>query len=439
MRVLWVCNIMLPLIAKELGVESSNKEGWLTGLSQRILESTNAEIELGICFPASSNDLSGRTKDGSFCYYGFVEDTLHEETYDAALEGRMKEIMADFKPDLIHIFGTEYGHTLAALRAFGKPEKSLVGIQGVCTACAREYLYGIPDWIAKRTTFRDFIKKDNLQKQKAKMEMRGLRETEALALTGHVTGRTDFDREEAYKANPKAKYHFMNETLRGCFYQGSWELENCERHSVFVSQANYPLKGFHFVLEALPELIVRYPDIKVYVAGDSIVRGDSLTERLKISGYGKYLKELIEQKNIKEHVVFIGQTDAPRMKERFCKAHVFVSASAIENSPNSVGEAMLLGVPVVASNVGGVPSMVTDGEEALLYPANDVKALAEAVCRIFESDELALALSEKSRIRAHKTHNPDINFGRLLEIYHEINLCEQLHQSSSDSGLQSSL
>ena len=51
MRVLWICNIMLPVIAKQLGMPYSNKEGWLSGLAERILDEKNSNITLGVCFP----------------------------------------------------------------------------------------------------------------------------------------------------------------------------------------------------------------------------------------------------------------------------------------------------------------------------------------------------------------------------------------------------
>lgn len=85
---------------------------------------------------------------------------------------------------------------------------------------------------------------------------------------------------------------------------------------------------------------------------------------------------------------------------------------------------MLLGVPVVSSEVGGVPDMLTDQKEGLLYHAGNVSALAMAVTRIFEDAALAERLSRAARERAGKTHDGDANYRRLLEIYHEMYLCQ---------------
>lgn len=78
---------------------------------------------------------------------------------------------------------------------------------------------------------------------------------------------------------------------------------------------------------------------------------------------------------------------------------------------------MLLGVPVVSSNVGGVPDLMTDEKEGLLYHADSVNALAMAVTRIFEDRELAEKLSKAARQRAGKTHDGEENCRTLLEIY----------------------
>ncbi len=428
MRVLWVCNIMLPVIAKELGIPFSNKEGWLSGLAGRLLRGEDSQIELGVCFPAAvpqgKEFFSGRLEGGKLSGYGFAEDTVHEEIYDEALERRLGEVIAEFGPDIIHCFGAEYGHTLAAVRAFAKPQRTLIGLQGICSAIAGHYLDGIPAETARRSTLRDRLRRDNLLQQQEKMRRRGEREEQALSLAGHITGRTRFDKNAAGRAAPQAKYHAMNETMRDVFYEGCWDYERCEKHSLFVSQGNYPVKGLHYMLQAMAILKKQYPDIRLYVAGDSIVRHSTLKEKIRLSSYGKYLLGLIREGGLEGRVSFLGQLDAGEMKERYLKAHVFVSPSTIENSPNSVGEAMLLGVPVVSSGVGGVPDMLDDGKEGLLYHAGNVSALAMAVTRIFEDAALARSLCAAARERARRTHDADANCRRLLEIYHEMYLCQ---------------
>lgn len=239
-------------------------------------------------------------------------------------------------------------------------------------------------------------------------------------MAGHVTGRTDFDREMTAKLAPEAKYHFMNETLRDEFYSDAWNIDRIERHSIFVSQGNYPIKGLHYLLDVLPEIVREYEETVVYVAGDVITAHDSIREKIKLSGYGKFLLGQIKKYRLEEHVRFVGRLSADKMCARFLKTHVFVCPSAIENSPNSVGEAMLLGVPVVSANVGGVHNLVNDGKDGLLYPKDKQKRLKDSILRIFEDDKLAMYLSSNARAHALRTHDPETNYRKLLEIYREI-------------------
>lgn len=430
MRVLWLCNIMLPFIAKSLGQRIVVKEGWLSGLASKLMQNKDTNnITLAICFPAS-NDLNFVSGDDSLflknsvkgvSYYVFREDTVHPENYDASMEESLGAIIEDFEPDIVHIFGTEYPHTLACVKAFGKPEKTLIGIQGLCGAIAEVYMADLPYSVQKKKTFRDILKKDGLLEQQQKFVQRGEHEKEALSLVGHVTGRTDFDREETKKLAPQAKYHFMNETLRDEFYHECWNIDRIQRYSLFLSQGNYPIKGLHYVLDILPEIVEKYPETMVYVAGDVITANKSIKDKIKISGYGKYLLDLIHKKKLDDHVKFAGSLNSDKICARYLKTHVFLCPSAIENSPNSVGEAMLLGVPVVSADVGGVHNLLTHNRDGILYEKNQPQQLKDAILRIFGDDKLALSLSSNAREHARTTHDAEKNYRRLLEIYHEIN------------------
>ena len=179
------------------------------------------------------------------------------------------------------------------------------------------------------------------------------------------------------------------------------------------------------MLEAMPEILKQYPDAHIYVAGDEITRFGTIKEKIKISGYGAYLRRLIGSNRLSEHVTFLGRLNAEQMLTQYLESNVFVSPSSIENSPNSVGEAMLLGMPVISSDVGGVRDMLTDGREGWLYDNADVDRLAQLVCHVFaqENESEVLSAAAAAAVHAGRTHDPDANYSRLMEIYHEINVC----------------
>ena len=420
MRVLWVVNQCIPVIAKHLNIEVPNKEGWLTGLSEKLIAEKDNDLTLGIAFNAGFED--GRYKgEYEVTAYGYDDDVSVPEEYDESLEYRFKEIIEDFKPDVIHIFGTEYPHTLAVCKAATDTSKVLIGIQGLCSVYANHYFDGLPQEMYVKETLRDRIKSDNIVKQQAKFVKRGELEIEAIKLAKNVTGRTSWDKKYTSEYNPDAKYYFMNETLRSNFYEGKWKLENCEKHSLFESQGDYPIKGLHVLLRALPEIKKDYPDVKLYVAGNKITGEDSLKKKILIGTYGRYINKLIKDGDLSDNVVFLGSLSADKMKERYLKSNAFISSSMMENSPNSLGEAMLLSMPVISSDVGGVRDLMSE-EEGFIYPSLDEKALVESVKKCFElnGSDTQKEMCEKAGAKARITHDPDTNFKRLLEIYKSI-------------------
>ncbi len=408
---------MLPDAAKALGKEPSCKEGWLTGILTSVKK--GHDFDLSVAFPMQGGDYQG-TMEG-IKYYGFYEDTVHPEHYDACMEESLKKIIDSVKPDVIHIFGTEYPHTLAMCRAASDtPGKLLVGIQGVMDIYKGRYFDGLPKDIIGKATFRDRLKKDSLLEQQQKFALRAANELKALEITGNVTGRTEFDKSFTEEKARNAKYFFLNESLRPEFYEGSWNINDISRHSIFLSQGNYPIKGLHVMLKAASLLKKKYPDLHIAVAGDKITRQDTLKDRIKLGEYGKYLLKLIKDFKLEDVIEFTGPLNASEVSKRLLKSHVFVSASTIENSPNSLGEAMLLGVPSVSSRVGGVPSIFNEGADGLMFENCNSAELSKCVEEIFDSDALALTFSKNAYEHAHATHDRSANYKRLIEIYTEI-------------------
>lgn len=425
---------MLPFFAKAMGLQGSSGGGWLAGSFERVRKEPdlrnadrNRLIDLGVCFPVPHKLGNCRVELENVIFYGLQENTSAPERYDAALEKRFREILEDFRPDIVHIFGTEFPHTLAMCRAFQNPARTLIGIQGLCGRIADVYMAELPYAVQKGQSFRDWYRNDTLVMQQKKFQKRAVNEREALQLAAHVTGRTTFDR-EATAEICSAMYHPMNETLRAGFYEGQWELEKAIPHSIFVSQGDYPLKGLHFILQAMPGILENYPDAHLYVAGTSIIGnyGDATAVHsryplaLRISAYGSYLRKLIRDEGLEDHVTMLGRLTEEGMKQQYLKSHVFVCPSILENSPNAVCEAMILGMPVVAARVGGIPDFIEDGRNGLLFPGGHVEELTRCVKRIFEEPDQIRRMGLEARRQAQVTHNADTNFARLLEIYRSI-------------------
>lgn len=405
MKILWFCNKAPAALQALLGNSGSNFGGWLDTTFLQLGEMEGCDV--AVAFPASSNE-NGLV--GAYEYFSFVEGD------EAAVQG----IVENYRPDIVHVWGTEFKHSLHALwacRREGMLNRCAVSIQGLVSIYGEyHYLEGIPPEIARRYTFRDFIRNDNILKARVKFVQRGVDERNCLAISKNVIGRTEWDKACCQLMAPMARYHFCNESLREPFYTGKWDVRSIRRHSIFVSQCSYPIKGFHFLLGALPAILKRYPDTVVYTTGTDILsrRPSALVRQ---SSYQKYLVDLIKKNNLEDSVKFLGSLGAEDMKKLYLSSHVFVSASTVENSSNSIGEAMILGCPVVASACGGTSSIVTHEVDGLLYQTTAPYMLAYNVIRLFADDGLARSLSQNARTRAAERHDTDRNFQTLLSIY----------------------
>lgn len=411
MKILWITNIMMPPLAKAKALPVPAIGGWMYSSLKRL--HAQSGIELAVATVYNGKQYEASCIDG-IKYYLLPLDGGKTVEYNPGLEAYWHRVHDDFNPDVVHIHGSEYPHGLAYVNACG-PNGVVVSIQGLISVYTRYYASGIAFSDTKKTTFRDKIRRDGILRGQKSFEKRGRFEIELLSHVNHIIGRTEWDKAHAWAINPKAQYHHCGETLRDSFYNHRWVYEKCEPHSIFVSQASYPIKGVHMLFEALPLILRHYPDTKVYVAGyDSTV-----APWWRIGSYGKYLKKMIARLGILEHIEFTGMLDEKAMCDRYLKSNLFVCCSAIENSPNSLGEAQLLGVPYVASFVGGVPEIAGMNAD-VLYRFEETEMLAKKICDIF-----ALGSSYKPAPYDTSMYDGAANTQSLLETYRQICLNQQ--------------
>lgn len=418
MKILWVVNIPLPEASLLMNEKPSPFGGWLVNASKAIAEKEN--IELFIAFPKNGLSKYKKLNGKNITYYIFraVNDFDKKMIKDNHI---LTEIVREVKPDIVHIHGTELPHALSMVNVCRKEKiEVLISIQGLVSICEKHMYANLPFKAIYGFTFRNLLRKDNVVGLRKLFAKRGKNEIEALKKTKHIIGRTTWDKACTLQINPMANYYFCNETLREEFYKHQWDINKCEKYSLFVSQGQYPIKGLHYVLEAMPIILKRFPCAKLYVAGKNIVKSDTIKDKLFMTYYGKYIKKIIKKLNLEKNIIFTGPLDEKQMCELYLKSHVFVCPSSIENSPNSLGEAMILGVPCVASYVGGIPDMLKHEEEGFLYQADAPYMLAHYVCEIFENKDLALKFSKAARERALMTHDIKNNTARLIEIYNNI-------------------
>lgn len=412
MKLLWLCNMVPGAVKKAM----TGKEGnglWVDHVLQDLRRQEDLTIHI-MC--PGSGQASGEV-DGSCSYSTFQTKAPYD--YLPEVEAQFRQELNAFRPDVIHIWGTEYAHTLAMVNAAEKEgflECLVVSIQGLCSVYAGHYAEGVPYSVVRSATLRDILRRDNILQQQAKFARRGELEVQALKKVCHVIGRTAWDKACTEQINPRAEYHFCNETLRRPFFEHGWQENACKKHSVFASSCVYPVKGFHYLLEAFAQVLKTYPDAIIAVPGRSFLKTDALHR----SSYQKYLAKLTRRYGLEDKIEFLGSLSAEGMKDAYLNANVFVLPSTIENSPNSLGEAMLLGVPCVAADVGGVTTMMKHNEEGFIYQSTAPYMLAHYIETVFAMGADAAAMGQAARSHALKTHDPEANLRDLLNIYEKI-------------------
>lgn len=413
MKLLWLCNMVPGAVKKAI----TGREGnglWVDHVLQDLRQQEDLTIRI---FCPYSEEVSGKLDER--CDYRTFRTKLPHQ-YLPELESRFIRELEEFRPDVIHSWGVEYAHTLAMVHAAEKTgdiSRMAVSIQGLCCYIAGHYCEGIPRGVQHGYTFRDFLRQDNIAQQQKKFVLRGELEKQSLRGVGHIIGRTHWDRACTAAVNPEAAYHVCNETLRSPFYRDQWCYDRCRKHRIFTSSCFYPVKGFHLLLEAFVEVVKQYPDATLTVPGGSYLTADPLRR----NSYQKYLADLTRKYGLEDKIEFLGGLDAEGMKDAFLDANVFVLPSTIENSPNSLGEAMILGMPCVAADVGGVTTMMTHNEEGFVYQSTAPYMLAHCIKSVFSMEADAAAMGQVARKHALKTHDPEKNLQDLMNIYHEIN------------------
>lgn len=415
MKILWLVDFPLPALANELGLPVQASGSWVTALLDALTAVPDALPQLTICCFGRQIKEPVRLEAERVLYRG-----LPYENGKAAL----KVILEEEKPDLVQLFGTEAEQALWLFELFD-PRKILVYIQGLAGPCGEHMADGLPPRFLRRQPIKELLAKRTggltvLQQQQLLLK-RGEREKALLRKACHVLGRTDWDRHYCEKVSPEIAYYPLNEIMRPDFYNGGWNRQNCQPHRLFVSQGNLPLKGLHRVICALPSLCELWPDTQLYVAGwPPPDKGPLLRPVMHwLAEYSGYLEDLVQELGIADHLHYTGVLDQAAMREQLLLAETFLMPSSIENSPNSLAEAMLTGVPSIAAAVGGIPSMMSSNEGALYNP-DEPCALSRALIWQWEHPQSVDLKARRARSRALADHDPDRIASRQLEIYKQL-------------------
>lgn len=120
------------------------------------------------------------------------------------------------------------------------------------------------------------------------------------------------------------------------------------------------------------------------------------------------------------NVQLLGMLEQEDIVEELKSADLFIHPSIIDNAPRAICEAQLIGCPVIASNVGGVPQLVEDGTTGFLYPYGEPHTLAFLIANLMEQPDMLTAVSQTAVRVSRERHDPERIARKTLDVYRQI-------------------
>lgn len=322
----------------------------------------------------------------------------------------MLEVVKQSDPDIIHIHGTEESFGLIQDKI--KKIPIVFSIQGLIAPYTEKYFSGISYSDAKKyESFIDKIKQVSVVNNYKSFLYRSVRENHYLSKANYIFGRTFWDRNCTLSLNPKRKYYVVNEILRPEFYAKQWKGFISDNKLKIVSTISGGIyKGFETVLKTA-EILKRHSHLEFewHIAG--------YTSRSKWVHISEKITNINSEDN---NIVFHGRIEAEELSDLLCDSDIYVHVSHIENSPNSVCEAMMIGMPVIASYSGGTSSLLEHEKDGILYQDGDPYVLAGAIVELFQGKNKAIEYGSSARKKAFCRHDKNRILNELISGYNSI-------------------
>lgn len=412
MRVLWFTNSSVDY---QEHISGYNGGGWMTSLKKVL--NKEKDIELGISFLLEDSvfkkEVNGTTYYPVAVHSSFVAKVVAKVKYGRNWKERFKNsdeqyvqkylnVINDFKPSVIHIWGTEKNFGLICKHT---KVPVVIHLQGIINPYLNAFF-------PPNISIKNYVVKDGFNPMKISRNLKEYngweyiaeREKEIFKACSYFMGRTEWDRilTEIYSKN--ASYFQCEEALRNEFYiNRKWEPQKSKRFKIVTTISSPLYKGGDLLLKAAillkNELDFDF-DWEVYGI-------DNLVFQEKFTGI----------RAVDVNLMLKGMATSEQLQLALLTANVFVHPSYIDNSPNSVCEAQICGVPVIACNVGGMSSLIENNVTGILVPANDPYSLAYRIKEICVSDSKAEKISTEAIKVATSRHNLAAILINVVSIY----------------------
>lgn len=424
MKVLWLTNTPGLFYQNKESNGTYNGGGWEASL--QLLFAGRTDVSLAVAFESEMEKEKKVEQDG-FIYYpiyskpksAFNKLKLYYGGYKHVDSGlhipRIKEIIEDFTPDIIHIHGLE--NTLANILLHDIANVPIVvSLQGLLLPYSEAFF---PEGVDEHSfrfplSLSEHIFRNGYRYAYKSIRVRAEHEMLLWAKVKNVFGRTCWDKSMCERYSSGVSYHYGGEVLRDAFYAnaGSHEAkEDIRQIRICSTISNTVYKGLDVILKTAKTLQEKGVDYEWNVIGiDASCR--------LIKHFSRQFHIDVKSLNIK----FCGVKNAREIVDMVRLSDVFIHPSHIDNSPNSVCEAQMIGCPVIANNVGGLPSLIDDGKTGLLVPTNTIEELVSCICELKQNAALRRAISANSVAVALKRHDRNTIIEHLIRSYNKIQL-----------------
>jgi len=347
---------------------------WIINLQRELVKLPNVELHLLTLTPwvkrTQRVEKDGATihviKNGVPFFHKGFPPYMPVDVITGFMQDRwlLKKELEKINPDVVHGHGTENAYALAAVNA------------------------GVPAFFSMQGIIAEINKVNSTLRFRMVERM----ERKAIQKTEYASCRTAFDTGFVRAVNPSTHIFQIQEAMNPVYFKQQWN--GCGRKRILFVGSMGKHKGLDYLLQAVKILSAEDPQVELCVVGGTPAEIDVCRQRCQELG-------------IERQVEFAGFLNAPAIVPYHLSCRVFVIPSTNENSPNTLAEAMVSGMPCVASAVGGIPSMVEDEKTGLLFQSGDVGGLVNQLKRVLYDDELCRKLGSSAGEVARARHRPE--------------------------------
>jgi len=418
-KVLWFTNVDVDLGDLEKGL-NSDKRGWMSTLAAEIMEETELHVA-SMSVKKKKSFLQGNLLYNHYLTPKFARTKLFlrillgYKSVNNNILPQMLKLVEEIQPDLVHIHGSEneYIRIIPELNKMNIP--ALVSLQGIVSVISKKFTAGYSKLYVFTHFFNRGFKRTAILpqtlflqwyqfKKQAKLEEEIFKEVPFFA------GRTFWDRSIVGVLNPKAMYFHIDRVLKPIFYQKVWNTKrNEEVYIIHTTTSNSIYKGFEIIAESAYLLENSGLSFEWRIAG---IKEDSWSVI--------HARKKLGLRFPKKSLVFLGKLNALDLANRMIESDQYVSSSHIENSPNNLAEAMMLGMPCIATDVGGTSTYLQNNLNGILVPSGDPHALAGSIFSLSLDLERRKRLGMNARQISLDRHNKAKIKSAIINTYNTI-------------------